>query len=88
MLGPNDIVTRNIKAMYPILNYFEYKHLPPLLQGVSKHFYDLAYKMALTDSGNNFHHTEVSAGLRKLLEAKDCFVRANIRFKPESEIDF
>lgn len=54
--------------------YFEYKHLPEHLQLVSKSIHDLAHKMndELPDSA------EKTVGLRKLLEAKDCFVRANI----------
>lgn len=56
----------------PILRYFEYAHLPAHLQDISKPFADLANEM----SGSLFPGPEVSAGLRKLLEAKDCFVRA------------
>lgn len=54
-----------------LLDLFEYGHLPPHLQSVSKPFSDLAHD--LTDSLGN--SPEVGAGLRKLLEAKDCFVR-------------
>ncbi len=55
----------------PILKYFDYKHLPAHLQSVSQPFYELAYIM---DKLPN--NAEKSAGLRKLLEAKDCAVRA------------
>jgi hypothetical protein len=58
-------------ATEAILKYFEYDHLPPDLQAISAPFRDLAYDMAETMDG-----AEVTAGLRKLLEAKDCFVRA------------
>lgn len=56
----------------PIMKYFEYAHLPAHLQAVSKPFGDMAEAL---------HHDipdgpEKSAGLRKLLEAKDCMVRA------------
>ena len=56
------------------IQYFEYAHLPEQLQKVSKPVYDLAHMMEemLPDG------PEKSAGMRKLLEAKDCFVRANI----------
>jgi len=56
----------------PILRYFEYKHLPAALQEVSKPICAVAsgYDAALPDGA------EKSAGLRKLLEAKDCFVRS------------
>jgi hypothetical protein len=58
----------------PILKYFTYKHLPEKLQKVSEHLCELALKMdaELPDG------PEKSAGLRKLLEAKDCFVRATL----------
>lgn len=56
----------------PILKYFEYGHLPPKLQATSAPICDVAkkYDADLPDG------PEKSAGLRKLLEAKDCFVRA------------
>ena len=56
----------------PILRYFKYAHLPANLQEKSKPFADLADLMVATLPRN----PERSAGLRKLLEAKDCFVRA------------
>lgn len=56
----------------PIMKYFSYDHLPAHLQEVSKPIGDLAMALyiALPDG------PEKTAGLRKLLEAKDCFVRA------------
>ncbi len=58
----------------PIMEFFEYAHLPPYLLEVSKPICDMAKKLNedLPDCA------EKSAGLRKLLEAKDCFVRANL----------
>lgn len=52
--------------------YFVYAHLPEKLQQVSRPLGDLAKQMddLLPDSA------EKSTGMRKLLEAKDCFVRA------------
>lgn len=60
--------------MPPILKFFQYEHLPPALQEISRPFGDLARWMVsvLPDSA------ERSAGLRKLLEAKDCAVRASM----------
>jgi hypothetical protein len=58
-----------------ILKFFKYDHLPEHLQVVSKPFHDLAHSMA--DESEN--PAEVMAGLRKLLEAKDCFVRSLIK---------
>ena len=58
----------------PIMKYFSYEHLPKHLQAVSKPIGELARAMDadLPDGA------EKSAGLRKLLEAKDCFVRARL----------
>ncbi len=52
--------------------YFTYDHLPSSLQEVSKPIAKLAALMSemLPDG------PEKSTGMRKLLEAKDCFVRA------------
>jgi hypothetical protein len=54
------------------IQYFTYEHLPVQLQKVSKPLAELAHLMEemLPDG------PEKSAGMRKLLEAKDCFVRA------------
>lgn len=54
--------------------YFEYAHLAERLQAVSRPCGELADQMiaALPDG------PELTAGLRKLLEAKDCFVRASL----------
>jgi len=54
-----------------IIQYFQYEHLPEHLQQVSKTIGDLARQMdeQLPDG------LEKSTGLRKLLEAKDAYVR-------------
>lgn len=59
-------------AVEPILRFFHYKHLPPVLQANSKPFCDLAVHLA-RDLPRNAERT---TALRKLLEAKDCAVRA------------
>lgn len=59
-------------AIASILRYFAYDHLPAHLQSVSQPIGQLAEELA--DSLPN--GPELTAGLRKLLEAKDCFVRA------------
>ena len=56
----------------PIIKHFSYDHLPLHLQAVSKPLGDLAKYLDQTLPPS----AEKSAGLRKLLEAKDCFVRA------------
>jgi hypothetical protein len=55
-----------------LLRFFEYEHLPERLRLTSQICHDLAHEMVrqLPDG------PELTAGLRKLLEAKDCFVRA------------
>jgi hypothetical protein len=55
-----------------LVQFFKYDHLPPHLQEVSKPFCELA---KIIDS-NLDKNPETSAGLRKLLEAKDCIVRS------------
>lgn len=59
----------------PIMKFFAYEHLPEKLQVVSKPIGDLAGQMDLLLPES----AEKSAGLRKLLEAKDCLVRAAIQ---------
>lgn len=55
-----------------IMKYFEFKHLPEKLQKVSKPFCELAVDVCASYPDG----AEKSACLRKLLEAKDCAVRA------------
>jgi len=59
-------------ATAAILRYFEYGHLPADLQVVSAPLCAVAHQMAETLPPG----PEVTTGLRKLLEAKDCLVRA------------
>ena len=65
---------RSLDQDEPIMKYFHYSHLPEKLQRVSKMFHDVAHDMVMTLPRN----AERSAGLRKLLEAKDCAVRATL----------
>ena len=58
----------------PILRYFHYSHLPSALQASSKPFCDLAMHIITTVPRN----AERTVALRKLLEAKDAGVRANV----------
>lgn len=55
-----------------LLQFFVYEHLPEHLQKVSKPFGDLARQL-VADLPSN---PERTTALRKLLEAKDCAVRA------------
>lgn len=54
-----------------MLKYFQYSHLPGLLQEVSIPFYNLAHHIVATQMMT----AERTVCLRKLLEAKDCAVR-------------
>lgn len=62
----------------PLLQFFHYDHLPPVLQAASKPFADLARHIV----DNLPRNPERTVALRKLLESKDCAVRALI-FKAE-----
>jgi len=66
----------------PIIKYFEYSHLSAKLQVVSKQLCDVAKALdaSLPDG------PEKSAGLRKLLEAKDCFVRVAVDIKIDDNL--
>lgn len=55
-----------------LLQFFTYEHLPQNLQAVSKPFAELAQAMDAELPCN----PEKTAAFRKLLEAKDCAVRA------------
>ena len=61
-----------------LLQFFAYGHLPVGLQDVSRPFAELADRMVATLPRNQ----ERTAGLRKLLEAKDCAVRAMVGKEP------
>lgn len=58
----------------PILAFFQFGHLPAALQEVSEPIAAFAWKMASELPAS----AELVAGLRKLLEAKDCLVRAKL----------
>jgi hypothetical protein len=61
-------------AADPILRYFHYAHLPEKLQAASRPFCELAAHIVGTLPRN----AERTVALRKLLEAKDAAVRANV----------
>jgi hypothetical protein len=58
----------------PLLQFFGYEHLPDNLQTVSQRFHDLAHDLVNILPRN----PERTVALRKLLEAKDCAVRARL----------
>lgn len=61
----------DVPANY-LLQFFTYEHLPFELRQASAHICEVAKAMDIMLPGS----PEKTAGLRKLLEAKDCFVRA------------
>lgn len=63
-----------------LLQFFRYAHLPPRLQAISKPFCGLADTIVETLPRN----PERTVALRKLLEAKDCAVRAALAEAPGS----
>lgn len=61
------------------MSKFNYKHLPPHLQSISKKIHDLAHDM--NDNLETSDTDEKEVGLRNLLLAKDALVRAQGDFK-------
>ncbi len=57
-----------------LMQFFKFSHLPEHLQEPSRSCAALAEHMDTTLAEG----AEKTAGLRKLLEAKDCFVRAKL----------
>lgn len=57
-----------------LMQFFKYAHLPESLQVISKPFGELAQQIVETVP----HNPERTVALRKLLEAKDCAVRAQL----------
>jgi hypothetical protein len=70
MLNPN----HNDPASEPIFQFFAFAHLPDHLKDVSRPFGEMAMNIIATLPRN----PERTVALRKLLEAKDCAVRARL----------
>ncbi len=64
--------TGQLELEDPIMEYFEYGHLPPHLWAFSKPWCDLAQHVVATTPRS----AERTVALRKLLEGKDAAVRA------------
>jgi hypothetical protein len=58
-----------------LMSFFSYDHLDEEKQTVSKIFYKTAVELVNTIPDDN---AELTMALRKLLEAKDCAVRASM----------
>jgi NAD(P)H-dependent FMN reductase len=74
------MANHKILKINPILRFFEYKHLPEKLQAISKPFGELAKNIDQLEASSQ---EEKEMALRKLLEAKDCAVRAILPVKNE-----
>ena len=66
----------------PLLQFFAYAHLPEHLQEVSRKFSEIAEWIVASLPRN----PERTVALRKLLESKDCAVRARLFKEPERKI--
>lgn len=73
------------QSLFSIFKFFSFDHLPPHLQKISKPFHDLALQMIENSPTDSWPETDM--GLRKLLEAKDCFVRAGIKQEDPFQYD-
>jgi len=73
----------DVKSLDPasrkLFSYFRYRHLPEHLQSRSRPFRDLAEHILESTPAS----AERTAAMRKLLEAKDCAVRAALPDDPE-----
>lgn len=73
LLAPEEAPPSKKTMTSQILQFFAYNHLPEHLQKISKPFSELAESICLQSPDDN---PEREMALRKLLEAKDCAVRA------------
>jgi len=74
-----EIVDKKPSSPSEIIRWFSYEHLPPHMQEISKPICEMAHKYDRVLP----NCAEKSEGLRKLLEAKDCLVRAGGDIKKE-----
>lgn len=71
IVGGEETTQKRHPGVEFMMQFFAWKHLPPHLAAVSQQFGELAEFIA--DGPQN---AETTVALRKLLEAKDCAVRA------------
>lgn len=72
-------------AVQELLGFFDYGHLPEgLPREVAKRCGETAWELALRLTAQpTAHGAELTTGIRKLLEAKDCLVRAALPKHPD-----
>lgn len=63
-------------AQAELLEFFEFEHLPRPLRDVSEEFHRLAHRLV---NRGDLSGAELTTALRKLVESKDCAVRACLR---------
>ena len=73
--APGEANAEALESRLPILRFFEFGHLPEDVQAIASPFRRVALRMANRLPAS----AETAAGLRKLLEAKDCAVRAYLK---------
>ncbi|HRN83265.1 MAG TPA: hypothetical protein PK857_00475 [Hyphomicrobium sp.] len=78
-MGASEVDTGSAPPADPMLQFFEFAHLPPHLASISGSFAQLAYEICAILPRN----PERTVALRKLLEAKDCAVRARLYKAPD-----
>lgn len=72
---------KKLAEQEPILQFFSFTHLPERLQKISAPFAHMAADIVETIQRN----PERTVALRKLLEAKDCAVRAELYITPAGD---
>lgn len=65
------------------MRWFSYQHEAPELQAISREFYSLAVFICQTTNPG----PEQSAAMRKLLEARDCAIRAALETTTQRQTD-
>jgi hypothetical protein len=80
----HDTLAKRHPATQQLARWFDHGHLKPgtLARLVSRHCAELAEGLLLTIPDG----PELTAGLRKLLEAKDCFVRAALDASEQADV--
>jgi hypothetical protein len=66
-------------GLWDLLRFFDHQHLPAHLQDVVEPFDELASRIAERVLENEGNVVQTRMALEKLLEAKDCAVRALVR---------
>lgn len=69
---------RNPSTLHMMTQLVPNRNLPQQLKSIAEECYNVGHTMAFTCPDG----PELTTGLRKLLEAKDCFIRASLDLKP------